>query len=181
MPTPPLETPKPSSSKAKIITWVILGAIFIGVPIIFFMTSKDAPVNPNANVVTIDYYRAGVKTSIPADSATYESIKSYIVSAVRDVDSFNGFATTNDDITRAKNGEAIEVAYGSLQNELFSITNALDLDYNRLVFEPTDTFQQTSRIYFAIDDRWTHSTDYSGTWVNSLFNEVRGIVQNINQ
>ena len=136
--------------------------------------------DPAANLVTIDYYKAGVKTNIPEASASFITIKNDTNALVGFADSYSRTAGSSVDASQAKNSEAIEITYGSTQHESFINSNLSSTDYKRLLIVPMPD-RSTVKLLFGYDTYTTEQAFYNGSWAESVLEAARGYKPEVNQ
>lgn len=165
---------KPINKKARALTFAIIFLIIIGVPAVLYFMNRNNPVDPNANKVTIDYYKNGVKTTIPESSPLFEGLKSDAANLVTFAQGYDTTLMRDDEAENAKKIEAIEIIFASSQStSLLSInTNTPSVQYKKLMIIP-NFYPSTVNVILGYSDYRAEEVTYNGPWADSFLDNVR--------
>lgn len=177
-PTP--ASAKPTSAKNKWVVWLVIFVLFVGVPVVLYVINRNAPVDPNADRVTITYYKGGVQTSIPESSTEHAAMQGDVKALVGFVDNYSDTAGSRADAELAMGIEAVEFIFGSTQSVGFFNANLASTTYNRVLIVPMPD-PDTVKVIFGFDTYTTKQAFYTGGWATSLLTAARGYKPAVNQ
>ena len=167
---------RPVNKKARMIAFLVIFLLIVGVPATLYFINRNNPVDPIINKVTVEYYKEGVKTSIPESNAIFETLKSDAQSMVTFAETYDEVTSIADAATNAKNDEAIEITFGSSEYVSFLNVNATgSIQYKKLLLIPTPN-RSTIRILLGYTDYRTGDAIYNGSLAYSYFSDAREAV-----